>query len=169
MPERSGLLAIVIQVLSVQISLVLADGPIGYPCFAGENASQLYSDIDMTGTFGVVTGADTGVGYEIVRALAARKMTVIMAPRNVTHAQLAADELRRDVPGASIIVPDVGLDLSSMQSTRDYAEAVYKLMGGKPLFVLVRVRLFDCLRDGSVAISWRRYLDLLTGQRRGDA
>ena len=71
----------------------------------------------------VVTGANSGLGYEGTRAFAAKGATVVMACRSVERAEDAAAEIRADAGGEV----DGGLDvrecdLASLDSVRAFAE-----------------------------------------------
>jgi NAD(P)-dependent dehydrogenase (short-subunit alcohol dehydrogenase family) len=48
---------------------------------------------DLTGHVAVITGANTGIGFETARALAAHGATVVLACRDTTKAQQAADRI----------------------------------------------------------------------------
>ena|SRR5680860_532232 len=86
---------------------------------------------DLTGTTAVVTGANSGIGFETARALAARGASVTLACRNVAKGEHAAELIRngrRGVDGHSGGVTGVDvrvaeLDLSSLASVRRFAEA----------------------------------------------
>jgi NAD(P)-dependent dehydrogenase (short-subunit alcohol dehydrogenase family) len=67
----------------------------------------------------IVTGANTGLGFETTLALAKKDMTVIMACRNADKAQIAKDQIIREVPNARIEL--LTLDLSSLKSVRNFA------------------------------------------------
>jgi NAD(P)-dependent dehydrogenase (short-subunit alcohol dehydrogenase family) len=71
---------------------------------------------DQAGRTAIVTGANTGIGYEAARVLAARGARVVLACRASAKTKLAADRLGSDVPGAQ--VESVALDLSSLDSVR---------------------------------------------------
>jgi NAD(P)-dependent dehydrogenase (short-subunit alcohol dehydrogenase family) len=71
---------------------------------------------DLAGRIAVVTGGNTGLGFEVARVLATRGAQVTIACRDLTKAQRAAD----DIPGASI----VSLDLASLESVREAATAL---------------------------------------------
>lgn len=73
------------------------------------------SDIpDQTGTVAVVTGGNGGLGFETVRALAAKGAHVVMAARNLAKATAACTTIETAHPGASIEV--VPLDLADLDS-----------------------------------------------------
>jgi NAD(P)-dependent dehydrogenase (short-subunit alcohol dehydrogenase family) len=71
------------------------------------------------GKIAIVTGANTGLGFETALALASREMKVIMACRDMEKARLAGQAILRKVPGANIEVMLV--DLSSLSSVHDFA------------------------------------------------
>ena len=58
------------------------------------------SDIpDQTGRTAVITGANTGLGYETAAALAAKGARVVLAVRNLEKGKAAADLITRSTPG----------------------------------------------------------------------
>jgi NAD(P)-dependent dehydrogenase (short-subunit alcohol dehydrogenase family) len=75
---------------------------------------------DQTGRTAVITGANTGLGYETAAALAAKGAHVVLAVRNTDKGQAAADLISRRSPGASVAVQE--LDLTSLESIRAAAE-----------------------------------------------
>jgi len=71
----------------------------------------------------VVTGANSGLGYEGTRAFAAKGATVVMACRSAERAETAADEIRADAGGDIDGELDVReCDLASLDSVRDFAD-----------------------------------------------
>ncbi|EMA63914.1 oxidoreductase [Halorubrum lipolyticum] len=71
----------------------------------------------------VVTGANSGLGYEGTRAFAAEGATVVMACRSVERAEDAAAEIRADAGGEVDGDLDVReCDLASLDSVRAFAE-----------------------------------------------
>lgn len=79
------------------------------------------SDIrDLRGHTAVVTGANTGLGFETARTLAAHGAAVVLACRDISRAADARARLRTVVPDADIEV--VQVDLASMASVREAAE-----------------------------------------------
>jgi NAD(P)-dependent dehydrogenase (short-subunit alcohol dehydrogenase family) len=77
---------------------------------------------DQSGRFAVVTGSNTGLGYDTARVLAARGATVVMACRDTAKADAAAARIRQLSPGATVAVQK--LDLGSLASVREAAAAI---------------------------------------------
>jgi NAD(P)-dependent dehydrogenase (short-subunit alcohol dehydrogenase family) len=75
---------------------------------------------DQTGRTAVVTGANTGLGYETAAALAAKGAHVVLAVRNLDKGKAAADLIAKRAPGASVAL--LQLDLTSLDSVRAAAE-----------------------------------------------
>ena len=64
----------------------------------------------------VVTGANTGLGYQTARQLAAMGATVVLACRHPGRIRNAAEAIRNELPGA--VIGEVTLDLGSLRSVR---------------------------------------------------
>ncbi|HVQ49186.1 MAG TPA: SDR family NAD(P)-dependent oxidoreductase [Mycobacterium sp.] len=75
---------------------------------------------DQTGRTAVITGANTGLGYETAAALAAKGAQVVIAVRNLDKGTQAARGIEQAHPGASVTVQE--LDLSSLDSVRAAAD-----------------------------------------------
>ena len=74
---------------------------------------------DLHGHRVVVTGANSGLGLETTRVLAAKGAHVIMASRNLDSARKAEATVKSSVPQASLEVRS--LDLASLASIRAFA------------------------------------------------
>src|SRR6266516_473922 len=72
------------------------------------------------GRLAVVTGADTGLGFETARVLAARGASVVLAVRDTEKGKRAAARIARTTPGADVMVSP--LDLASLDSIRAAAD-----------------------------------------------
>jgi len=79
---------------------------------------------DLTGKVVIVTGANSGIGWETTKQLAAQGAHVVMACRRIEAGQERIDELTADVPNASLSV--LPLDLSKLASVRAFADAFLK-------------------------------------------
>ncbi len=74
----------------------------------------------QNGKIAIVTGANTGLGYETAINLAQIDMTVIMACRNLDKAREAKARIQEKVLGANLdILP---IDLTDLSSVRAFAE-----------------------------------------------
>ncbi|MEU5564473.1 SDR family oxidoreductase [Micromonospora musae] len=74
---------------------------------------------DQSGRLAVVTGANSGLGLETARRLAAAGAEVILAVRDVRKGDLAADDIRATTAAARLRVEQ--LDLSRLASVADFA------------------------------------------------
>lgn len=77
---------------------------------------------DQTGRTAVVTGANSGIGFEAATVLASRGATVVLACRNPSRAQGALDRIRAASPEAD--VSTLELDLNSLASVRKAADTL---------------------------------------------
>jgi NAD(P)-dependent dehydrogenase (short-subunit alcohol dehydrogenase family) len=75
---------------------------------------------DQTGRTAVITGANTGLGYETAAALAAKGAHVVLAVRNLEKGKEAARRIEQATPGAQVALQE--LDLTSLESIRAAAE-----------------------------------------------
>jgi NAD(P)-dependent dehydrogenase (short-subunit alcohol dehydrogenase family) len=87
---------------------------------------------DQAGRTAVITGANTGIGFEVARVLAARGARVILACRDLGKASDAAAGISAP-PGAG--VGAVRLDLASLASVRKAAEELHSQCGQIDLIV----------------------------------
>src|SRR5712671_1417010 len=68
------------------------------------------------GRLAVITGANTGLGFETARVLAARGASVVLAVRDTGKGKRAAARIAGTAPGADVMVQP--LDLTSLDSIR---------------------------------------------------
>jgi len=76
---------------------------------------------DQTGRVAIVTGANTGIGFETASALAAKNATVVMACRNRQKAENAMERILEHTPRAELEF--IELDLASLASVERFATA----------------------------------------------
>ncbi|MCA9896624.1 MAG: SDR family oxidoreductase [Ardenticatenaceae bacterium] len=76
---------------------------------------------DLTGKVVIITGANSGLGLESTKAIAAKGATVVMACRNLRKAEAAKAEVLQQVPSARLDLME--LDNASLASVRGFAEA----------------------------------------------
>jgi NAD(P)-dependent dehydrogenase (short-subunit alcohol dehydrogenase family) len=88
---------------------------------------------DQTGRLIVVTGANSGTGFETAKVLAARGAEVILAVRNAGKGDVARAAILRATPAAAVRVE--ALDLSRQASVAAFADRL--LAEGRPLHALI--------------------------------
>jgi NAD(P)-dependent dehydrogenase (short-subunit alcohol dehydrogenase family) len=88
---------------------------------------------DQSGRTAVVTGANSGIGFEVARVLASRGARVILACRDTARARDAADRIRAAAPGAGLGL--VRLDLASLASVREAAGELRSVCGQIDLLI----------------------------------
>jgi NAD(P)-dependent dehydrogenase (short-subunit alcohol dehydrogenase family) len=77
---------------------------------------------DQGGRTALVTGANSGLGFEVARVLAARGATVLLASRNAERGEAAVERIRELRPAGRVEL--VLLDLADLDSVRSVADAV---------------------------------------------
>ena len=85
---------------------------------------------DQEGRTFVVTGANSGLGYETARALAAKGARVVLTARNAERGRAALAKIRVEYPNADLEL--ASLDLADLDSVRAFAAGL-----DEPVDVLV--------------------------------
>ena len=78
---------------------------------------------DLSGKTIVVTGGNSGIGYEAALEFARKRAKVVLACRDLGKARTAAAKISASSPGADVDV--MALDLSSLASIRGFSEAFH--------------------------------------------
>jgi WW domain-containing oxidoreductase len=84
------------------------------------SADDVLRDQDLGGQVIIVTGANTGIGYETARSLAAAGATVIATCRSADKAVATKQRLLQAHPGSA--VETAVMDLASLASVSDFCE-----------------------------------------------
>lgn len=79
---------------------------------------------DLSGKVAVVTGANTGIGFETARSLAYFGCRVLLACRSQSKADEAIEKIRTERNAAGERCSYVPLDLSSMESVKKAAQII---------------------------------------------
>lgn len=75
---------------------------------------------DMSGKKVVVTGANSGLGFEATRGFAEKNAEVVMACRSMERGRNALEEIEKEFPEASLELME--LDLADLDSVEKFAE-----------------------------------------------
>ncbi len=76
---------------------------------------------NLTGKVVIVTGANSGLGYQVARAMAYKGATVVLACRDAAKGEQALQSLRKEHPNAKLEL--MTLDLADLTSIRSFAES----------------------------------------------
>lgn len=76
---------------------------------------------NLDGKIVVITGANSGLGFECSRILAEKGATVVMAVRTLAKGEQAKADILKEYPQASLDV--MRLDVGDLSSVRDFADA----------------------------------------------
>lgn len=83
------------------------------------DSDDVLKGVDLAGKRILVTGANTGIGYETARALAAAGAEIVLACRNDDKGQSAVDTIRNQ--HSNVTIEFQKLDLSSIASIKAFA------------------------------------------------
>lgn len=75
---------------------------------------------DQSGKIVIVTGANSGLGFDMSKALAGKNAHVIMASRNAEKAEDALARIKSDIPNANI--EHMALDLADLEPVKRFAK-----------------------------------------------
>ncbi|KAJ3244025.1 hypothetical protein HK104_008082, partial [Borealophlyctis nickersoniae] len=101
--------------------------------FAGGKADKRDLKKDLTGRVVIVTGANSGIGYETALQLAKQHATVCIAGRPSARTTEALKSIREKSGNPNVFQED--LDVSSLKSVRAFADRWKK--SGRPIHLLI--------------------------------
>ncbi|KAF5282876.1 hypothetical protein FQA39_LY17456 [Lamprigera yunnana] len=91
---------------------------------ASSNALQVLHGRDLTGKVALITGANTGIGYETTRSFAKHGCTIILACRNMEAAHDAVNKMSEENPSIKDRCNCLHLDLTSLKSVTEFSTIV---------------------------------------------
>lgn len=91
---------------------------------ASSTALQVLHGRDLNGKIALITGANTGIGFETAKSLAKHGSSVVMACRNLAAAEEAINQIREDKPIAGDNCIAIHLDLTSLSSVVQFANTI---------------------------------------------
>jgi len=83
---------------------------------------QILHGLDLFTRTAVVTGANTGIGFETARSLALHGCHVVLACRDLSKAEAAVGKIRSE--RANVRCTAMKLDLASLASVREFSSMV---------------------------------------------
>jgi len=98
-------------------------------------AGKTYKPVNCTGRVYIITGCNTGIGYETAKAIVKMGGTVVMACRTVSKAKEARENLLKETNAASSKLIVLQLDLCDFDSVRNFAKEFKALL--LPLHCLI--------------------------------
>jgi NAD(P)-dependent dehydrogenase (short-subunit alcohol dehydrogenase family) len=93
---------------------------------AMSTTEHVLSGVNLHGKRILVTGVSAGLGVETTRSLAEHGAHVVGAARNLTKAEAATAQVRKDAAANGGSFEIVALDLASLRSVRDCADKLLK-------------------------------------------
>jgi NAD(P)-dependent dehydrogenase (short-subunit alcohol dehydrogenase family) len=102
---------------------------------ATSTADEVLSGVNLQGKRVLVTGVSAGIGVETARALAAHGAHVVGAARDLTKAEAATAQVRRDAAQNQGSFQLVELDLANLKSVRNCAEEL--VAKGEPFDLVI--------------------------------
>jgi len=90
--------------------------------YKGPEGAWTVSDMpDLSGKVIVITGGNSGIGFEAAKEFARKGAHVVLACRNMEKARSAMEDIVAVIPEASVEIMD--LDLASLSSVHQFADA----------------------------------------------
>ncbi|XP_050553527.1 retinol dehydrogenase 14-like [Spodoptera frugiperda] len=111
----------VVYVAAVPISVIVALGLLRK--WRSRKWASCVSNTCLRGKTFLITGANSGIGYETAKSLVRRKGRVIFACRDIAKAKEAIALIRKEQPLGGEMIP-MQLDLSSFESIEKFVEIV---------------------------------------------
>jgi NAD(P)-dependent dehydrogenase (short-subunit alcohol dehydrogenase family) len=106
-----------------------------FPFCVDQERAWKYEDLpNLEGKVALVTGANIGLGFYTAKHLAIKGASVVMGCRNMGKCDAAAAKILNDYP--EVKVYPMKVDLSSLQSTQDFASSVLKSFEQLDMLVL---------------------------------
>ncbi|XP_028030259.1 WW domain-containing oxidoreductase isoform X2 [Bombyx mandarina] len=87
-------------------------------------AYQVLHGVDLSGKYALITGSNTGIGYETAKSLARHGCNILFANRNMEATDKAIKEIVKETNASEENLKSIYLDLASLESVKQCAQAV---------------------------------------------
>lgn len=104
------------------VLLSILAGYVAYLEYSRNVVGNIYAPIDQEGKIFIVTGSNTGIGYETVRELIDLNATVVMACRSIEKAKKAREQIILETNCAPSKIFVLKLDLCSLASVHNFVQ-----------------------------------------------
>lgn len=111
---------------------------LAYGCFPNKPTYLPKDYPDLTGKRAIVTGCNTGIGYEAVKLLYTKNCSVIMVVRTESKGISACEEIKKSVPdsnGSLIVVG--GCDFGDLTLMKGAAQEIKDILKNEPLNIII--------------------------------
>ncbi|XP_059055509.1 WW domain-containing oxidoreductase [Achroia grisella] len=99
-------------------------------------AYQILHGVDLSGKCALITGSNSGIGYETAKSLARHGCSIIFANRNMEATQTAIQEIVTETNASEDNLKAVHLDLASLQSVKKCPLAVKTIFDHLDILIL---------------------------------
>ncbi|KAK9886447.1 hypothetical protein WA026_016730 [Henosepilachna vigintioctopunctata] len=118
---------------------------------AHTTALQVLHGKDLNGKLALITGANTGIGFETARSLLKHGCTVIFACRSLKYAEEAIDMIKKEKSLSDEKCLALYLDLASLRTVKDFCDQ-FRQIGYKRIDILI-------LNAGTFGLPYSRSID----------
>ncbi|CAG9773777.1 unnamed protein product [Ceutorhynchus assimilis] len=108
----------------IAVAVILIAIIVGIKLWVKLTTGWCRNDVRLVGKTAIITGANTGIGYETAADFAKRGARVILACRNVARGKEAEEKITRATNNRNVIFKQ--MDLASFQSIKAFAEDIKK-------------------------------------------
>lgn len=95
---------------------------------ASSTALQVLHGRDLSGKVAIITGCNTGIGFETARSMALHGCQIIMACRNKESTNAAINKIMTEKPSIDRKPKYINLDLSTLESVNKFVEELKREM-----------------------------------------
>ncbi|XP_050300733.1 retinol dehydrogenase 11-like [Anthonomus grandis grandis] len=114
---------IISTLFPVRTNIIPSLGYFGLRKYRESKWGKCTNTVKLSGKVALVTGANSGIGFEIAKELAARDAEVILACRSLEKAASAIEKIRKSLFNDPRLIP-MELDLASLKSVKTFCEHV---------------------------------------------